>query len=126
MREFLRSYTAKPWPKLEIPAMGRTQVIILILYTAALIGGGWYIYLLHPRAVNFYFLGAAIPLLFILKSPYFTIVSLLAFEVVMAFLFIGNNNFVIVTIAAFVIGIISFEIPFVIYLFLILMVWFGG
>ncbi|RJP80636.1 MAG: hypothetical protein C4524_03245 [Candidatus Zixiibacteriota bacterium] len=124
MRELIRAISQRPWPKLEIPAMGRKQYWGLVLYVAAIIGAGWYIWFTGIAAEKFMFLGLAIPVLFLLRSRYFFLVSLLAFEVVMAFLYVGNEYFVRNLLIVFVACIIAFESPMLIYGFLVVWLWF--
>ncbi len=127
MLEYLRTYSSRPWPKLEIPVIKKSHLWGLILYVAAMVGLGLWFWLSgDPRAYKFGLLGLAIPALFLLKSPYMTIAGLLAFEVVAAFLFVGNMNYVISVVAVFIGTIIAFESPIVIYLLLILAVWYDS
>lgn len=126
MLEYFRTYQTRPWPRLEIPAMRRPQLYALILYTATLIATGWWIWFTGIQVEKFLLLGLAIPILFFLKSPFLAIVGLLAFEVVVAFLFIGNSDFVLAVVAAFIGAIIAFESPILMYMLLIGAVWFDS
>jgi O-antigen ligase len=127
MLEYLRTYSGRPWPKIEVPVIKKPHLWGLILYVAAMVGLGFWFWLSgDPRAYKFGLLGLAIPVLFLLKSPYMTIAGLLAFEVVAAFLSVGNMNYVISIVAVFIGTIIAFESPIVIYLLLILAVWYDS
>jgi O-antigen ligase len=126
MVELIRAYKARPWPKLEIPSLGRTQLFMLIGYTAIMVAMGWYIFLNEPRAYKFLFIGAAIPILFLLKSPYFTIASLLAFQVVGAFLAVGSSSYIGTVILFMVISFVAFESPTITYLMIIVILWFAN
>jgi O-antigen ligase len=125
MMELIRAYKAKPWPKLEIPSLNRTSYMYLTLYVIAMISAGlsfWFT--MRLSAEYFISLGLGIPLLFLLKNRYLTIIGLLTFEVVMAFLFVGNSTYVIVTILSFVGAIIAFESPSFVYVMLVFWMWF--
>ena len=127
MLEYLRTYNSRPWPKIEIPVIKKQHLWGLILYVAAMVGMGFWFWLSgDPRAYKFGLLGLGIPILFLLKSPYMTIAGLLAFEVVAAFLSVGNMNYVISIVAVFIGTIIAFESPIVIYMLLILAVWYDS
>lgn len=125
MAEFLRAYRAKPWPKLEIPNLQRQHLISLVVFMAALITIGWLIWSsAQTRAVYFGLMGLAIPVFFLLKSRFVALIGLLTFEVILAFLFMGNTNFALTAVMALVGAIIAFESPIIMYMLLILAVWF--
>lgn len=126
MRELIRAYIAKPWPKLEIPRMEKRHYVFLALYMIAVIALGWYFYLHAPRAWKFYWLGFAIPILILLKSNFLAIAGLLAFEVVAAFLTVGNNYFIMPYIFLLIFTMFAFENPILTYLLLIEALWFGA
>ncbi|MCX6639810.1 MAG: O-antigen ligase family protein [bacterium] len=125
MMEFIRNYKAKAWPTIEIPTIKSAQLVLLIIYTAAMVAGGWMIWLSgNIRAEYFALLGIGIPILLLIKSRYLTIVGLLSLQVVMAFLFIGNSGYVILIVVAFAGAIISFQSTSLMYVLLIFTVWF--
>jgi O-antigen ligase len=124
MKELIRAYNAKPWSKLEIPTMGKAQRLVLVVYVAAMVALGWYIYLSGPLALHFLYLGLGIPILFLFKSRYLAIAGLLSLEVVMAFMFMGNSTYIISTVMIFAGVIIAFESPVLVYVFLVFWMWF--
>jgi O-antigen ligase len=125
MKELLNEYKSRPWPKLEIPPLKRPQITVLVLFVAALITGGWYIWFSgNIQAEYFILLALAVPVLFILKNRYVTIIGLLSFQVVIAFLFVGNANYALSAVALLVVTVIAFESPMVMYILLLFAVWF--
>ncbi len=127
MKEFFQEYRTKPWPKLEIPPVQRPQLIALVLFTAAIIALGWYIWFSPGvKAEKFLLCAAAIPILFFLKSRWVTIVGLLSFQVVLAFLFMGNSDYAIYIVLGVLGTILSFESPILMYLALVFAVWFDN
>ncbi len=124
MINFFRTYRTKPWPRLEVPAMGRAQLIGLIVYVALLIAAGWFVWGSSWVQVEYFLiLGVAIPIFFFIKSPYVTLIGLLSFEVAVAFLFMGSSDFILMVVAGFAFSIIAFESPILMYLFLIVAMW---
>ncbi len=125
MMEILRNYQNKPWPKLEIPALDRRQLIGLAILTLSIMAIGWLIYLNPQTRVRYFaMLGLVIPLLFLLKSRHMTIVGLLTLQVILAFLFVGNKNYALGLLAGLAGAIIAFESPILFYAILIFWIWF--
>ncbi len=125
MKEFIQNYRSKPWPKLEIPTVGKPQLVGLTLFIAALIAGGLAIWFSGGiRAEKFILLGLAIPVLLFLKNKWVTIVGLLSFQVIVAFLFIGNSDYALMAVGALIGTIIAFESPVIMYMILITTIWF--
>src|SRR5512143_747684 len=123
--EFLREQNSKPWPKLEVPSLERRHLIGLFVFMALLIAAGWYIYLsAWTKVIYFALLGLAIPVFFLLKSRFVTLIGLLSFEVIVAFLFMGNSSYATAAVAALAGAIIAFESPVAMYMLLIIGVWF--
>ena len=127
MRDFIQNYRSKPWPKLEVPPIKRPQLTVLIAFVCLLIGGGWYIWFSGQiRAEKFLYLGFAIPVLFFLKNRYLMIVGLLSFQVIVAFLFVGNSTYAAFAILGFIGAIIAFESPIIMYMLLIAAIWLSN
>ena len=125
MMEFLKTYKTRPWPKLEVPPMRRPQLIILILFAAGLVAAGWIIWFSGYIQVEYFILlGLTIPILFFLKNRFVTIVGLLCFQVILAFVFIGNSDYALIAVAALIGAIIAFESPIIMYMILIAAVWY--
>jgi len=125
MAEFLRAYRAKPWPKLEIPNLQRQHLISLVVFMAALITIGWLIWSsAQTRAVYFGLMGLAIPVFFLLKSRFVALIGLLTFEVILAFLFLGNASFSFMALMIVIGIVLVLQWPLLIYALLVFAVWF--
>jgi len=125
MKEIIKAYKTIPWPKLEVPPMTRSNLLGLVLLTVGLIAVGWYIWFSGTIRVEYFAaLGLVIPLAFFLKSRYIALIGLLCFQVVLAFIFIGNSDYAIIPIVVLIGAIIAFESPMAIYAVLIVAVWF--
>jgi len=117
MFDFLKTYKARPWPRLEVPPMKRTNLLALVLLTGGLIAAGWYIWFSGTIQVEYFIaLGLVIPLAFILKSRFIALIGLLSFQ--------GNSDYAILPVVILIGAIIAFESPMVMYVFLIFVVWF--
>ena len=124
MIDFLKTYKARPWPRLEVPPMKRANLLALVLLTVGLIAAGWYIWFSGPIQVEYFIaLGLVIPLAFFLKSRFIALIGLLCFQVILAFIFIGNSDYAIIPIVVLIGAIIAFESPMVIYVLLVFAIW---
>lgn len=123
--EILKNYRIKPWPKLEIPALDRRQIIGLAIFTVLIMAIGWLIYLTPLTRVKYFaMLALVIPLLFLLKSRHMTIAGFLALQIILAFLFVGNKNYALGILAGLAGAIIAFQSPILFYAILIFWIWF--
>lgn len=126
MMEFLKTYKVRPWPKLEVPPMRQSHLLALVIFTAGLIAAGWYIWFAGViHAEYFIALGLVIPLAFLLKSRFVALIGLLCFEVILAFIFVGNLEYALYPVIGLVAAIITFESPIIMYVLLIGAVWYG-
>ena len=125
MMEFIRDYQSKPWPKLEIPPLRQRQVIGLVLFMILFIALGWAIYLNPETRVKYFaMMGLVVPIVFLLKSRHTALIGLLSLQVILAFVFMGNQNYVLLGVAGLAGAIIAFESPILIYAVLIFWIWF--
>jgi len=125
MKPQINEYKRKPWPKLEVPPLTRRSSIGLLIFVVAIIILGWVIYLRKGTSVEqFTILGIAIPILFFFKSRWVTIIGLLSFQVIVAFLFMGNSEFALYCVLGLVGIIIAFESPLLVYAILVFWVFF--
>jgi O-antigen ligase len=125
MMNFIRDYWTRPWPKLEVPPMRRQHTYLFGAYVIAMVALGWYIWFSGNIQVEYFLaLGLGIPLAFFLKSRFVTLIGLLSFPVVLAFIYIGNQDYAFYIVAGLMGAIIAFESPIVMYMILIAAVWF--
>ncbi|TKJ42301.1 hypothetical protein CEE37_01075 [candidate division LCP-89 bacterium B3_LCP] len=105
--------------------MRRGHIYLFVAYVAALIALGWLIWFSGSiQAENFLALGLAIPIAFLLKSRFVTLLGLLSFQVVLAFIFMGNSDYALFFVVGLLGAIIAFESPIIMYMILVLAVWF--
>jgi O-antigen ligase len=105
--------------------MRRSHIYFFVAYVAALVALGWFIWFSGTIQVEYFLaLGFGIPVAFFLKSRFVTLIGLLSLPVVLAFVFIGNSDYAILTVAAVFGIIIAFESPMLIYIVLIIWLWF--
>ncbi len=123
MIERLRDFRNRPWPKLEIPQMDRRGMIGVCLYTAIIIGAGWWIWFSGPRAEKFVALALGIPILMLLKSRYVALLGLLSLEIIVAFLAMGSPEWAVKIAGGLLGAILTLEYPYITYMALILIIW---
>ncbi|MBU0520366.1 hypothetical protein KJ564_15665, partial [bacterium] len=114
-------------PKLEVPPITRRSMTGLAIFVIALVAIGWIIWASPGTSVEaFAMLGIGIPILFVLKSRWVTIIGLLSFQVIVAFVFMGNSLYALYAVFGVVGVIVAFEASAIIYMLFVAAIWFSS